>query len=42
MSILAKVRKIIFRLFFFRIICKRLRLKTVNQSQYIGDSRVIQ
>lgn len=42
MSILAKVRKIIFRLFFFRIICKRLHLKTVNQSQYIGGSRVIQ
>lgn len=35
MNILAKFRKIIFRLFFFRIVCKRLRLKTVNQSQYI-------
>ncbi|CVT09929.1 hypothetical protein [Streptococcus pneumoniae] len=42
MSILAKFRKIIFRLFFFRIICKRLRLKTVNQSQYIWESRIIQ
>ena len=37
MSILAKFRKIIFRLSFFRIVCKRLRLKTVNQSQYIWD-----
>lgn len=42
MSILAKFRKIIFRLSFFRIICKRLRLKAVNQSQYIWGSRVIQ
>ena len=42
MNILAKFRKIIFRLFFFRIVCKRLRLKTVNQSQYIWDSKIIQ
>lgn len=42
MSILAKFRKIIFRLSFFRIVCKRLRLKTVNQSQYIWDSKIIQ
>ncbi len=42
MSILAKFRKIIFRLSFFRILCKRLLLKTVNQLQYILGSRVIQ
>ena len=42
MSILAKFRKIIFRLSFFRIVCKRLLLKTVNQLQYILDLRVIQ
>ena len=42
MSILVKFRKIIFRLSFFRIVCKRLRLKTVNQLQYILDLRVIQ
>lgn len=42
MSILAKFRKIIFRIYFFRILCKRLLLKTVNQLQYILDLRVIQ
>lgn len=42
MSILAKFSKIIFRLSFFRSVCKRLRLKAVNQSQYIWGSRVIQ
>ena len=42
MSILAKFRKIIFRLSFFTILCKRLLLKTVNQSQYIWDSKIIQ
>lgn len=42
MSILVKLRKIIFRLSFFRILCKRLLLKTVNQLQYIWGSRVIQ
>ena len=42
MSILAKFRKIIFRLSFFTILCKRLLLKTVNQSQYIWESRIIQ
>ena len=42
MSILVKFRKIIFRIYFFRILCKRLLLKTVNQLQYILDLRVIQ
>ena len=42
MSILAKFRKIIFRLSFFTILCKRLLLKPVNQSQYIWDSKIIQ